>query len=290
MEIQNEVFAKGGSGMSGQEGHDSMDEATGSVLVIDTSFGSTVGVLGREPRVETDSRSHVEHLQVNVAAVMADAGLAPADLDTVVVGLGPAPFTGLRAGIVTAKALAYATGAKLLGQDILLPQARFAYKRALAAYGETTSRQARMGEGVRILTLAVNDARRHQLYFQLFDDFGEEFDSVRSLAPMDIDYPDAIAERVSGIVDDRKAAGQEVQVVISGHGARRYEDNWRARLPEALVSGESFLDSGAPGLALMVDCARSRDSTNPGRDLVEPLYLRRPDVSVPNPLKHVVKS
>ncbi|MCT6836982.1 MAG: tRNA (adenosine(37)-N6)-threonylcarbamoyltransferase complex dimerization subunit type 1 TsaB, partial [Bifidobacteriales bacterium] len=97
--------------MSGQEGHDSMDEATGSVLVIDTSFGSTVGVLGREPRVETDSRSHVEHLQVNIAAVMADAGLAPADLDTVVVGLGPAPFTGLRAGIVTAKALAYATGA-----------------------------------------------------------------------------------------------------------------------------------------------------------------------------------
>ena len=37
----------------------------GCTLVIDTSFGSTVGIVGREPIVETDSRTHVEKLQVS---------------------------------------------------------------------------------------------------------------------------------------------------------------------------------------------------------------------------------
>ena len=43
----------------------------GCTLVIDTSFGSTVGIVGREPIVETDSRTHVEKLQVNIARVCA---------------------------------------------------------------------------------------------------------------------------------------------------------------------------------------------------------------------------
>ena len=36
-------------------------------LVIDTSYGSTVGMVGHDPIVETDSRTHVEKLQVNIA-------------------------------------------------------------------------------------------------------------------------------------------------------------------------------------------------------------------------------
>ena len=47
----------------------------GCTLVIDTSFGSTVGIVGREPIVETDSRTHVEKLQVNIARAVEEAGL-----------------------------------------------------------------------------------------------------------------------------------------------------------------------------------------------------------------------
>ena len=43
-------------------------------LVIDTSYGSTVGVVGHEPIVETDSRTHVEKLQVNIAQAVEQAG------------------------------------------------------------------------------------------------------------------------------------------------------------------------------------------------------------------------
>ena len=61
-------------------------------------------------------------MQVNIARAVEEAGLTPADIEEIVVGIGPAPFTGLRAGIVAAKALAFATGAKLVGQNVLDPQ------------------------------------------------------------------------------------------------------------------------------------------------------------------------
>lgn len=91
-------------------------------LVIDTSYGSTVGMVGHDPIIETDSRTHVEKLQANIAATVEQAGLTPKNIDRIIVGIGPAPFTGLRAGIVAAKALAFATGAQLIGQNVLSPQ------------------------------------------------------------------------------------------------------------------------------------------------------------------------
>ena len=61
-------------------------------LVIDTSYGSTVGVVGHEPIVETDSRTHVEKLQVNIAQAVEQAGLQASDITRIVVGVGPAPL------------------------------------------------------------------------------------------------------------------------------------------------------------------------------------------------------
>ena len=40
-------------------------------LVIDTSYGSAVGIVGREPIIEADSRTHVERLQSNIACAVA---------------------------------------------------------------------------------------------------------------------------------------------------------------------------------------------------------------------------
>ena len=41
-------------------------------LVIDTSYGSAVGIVGREPIIEADSRTHVERLQGNIARAVAE--------------------------------------------------------------------------------------------------------------------------------------------------------------------------------------------------------------------------
>ena len=201
----------------------------GCTLVIDTSFGSTVGIVGREPIVETDSRTHVEKLQVNIARAVEEAGLTPADIEEIVVGIGPAPFTGLRAGIVAAKALAFATGAKLVGQNVLAPQgemmsfvlgdsAMFDGIDFLADVPRLSSRQsdgdvpdaeAKEHELDRHVTLCVNDARRKQLYFSLNHgsiSLPDEDAAERRWIEMDIDYPEHIVERVNAALAEHATA------------------------------------------------------------------------------------
>ena len=54
-----------------------------------------------------------------VDALLKRLGWEPASLANVAVAVGPGSFTGLRVGVVTAKALAYATGSAVLGVDTL---------------------------------------------------------------------------------------------------------------------------------------------------------------------------
>ena len=80
------------------------------VLAIDTATPAvTAGVVRHESsavevlgeHVTVDPRAHAEQLTPNVLGALADASLAMADLDAVVVGCGPGPFTGLRVGMAT---------------------------------------------------------------------------------------------------------------------------------------------------------------------------------------------
>ena len=199
-------------------------------LVIDTSYGSTVGMVGHDPIVETDSRTHVEKLQVNIATTVEQAGLKPENIDRIIVGIGPAPFTGLRAGIVAAKALAFATGAQLIGQNVLSPQ-------MLVRNAEHDGRHH--------LTLAVNDARRKQLYFTLLDgsgyeaggSAGEDHDAnvengcVETLIDMDIDYPESIANRVNEVLERLRPGRSERG--ICGRRRRPWSGEIRANRGQA---------------------------------------------------------
>lgn len=270
--------------------------------MIDTSYGSTVGVVGHEPIVETDSRTHVEKLQVNIARAMDAAGLGPADIGCIVVGVGPAPFTGLRAGLVTAKALAFATGARLIGQNILDPQDAM-LRAALrgdaviadaAGFLADVSHTAQNGqadgrpEPEHHITLCVNDARRKQLYFSLNHEAGvtgSETDSCHWIA-MDIDYPGHIVERVNA--RGTPSRGDWRHAIHRGRGRSRggrYADAWQSLDALGSVVEGSILDAGAAGLAMFAEMAlKHADDEAP----VEPLYLRRPDAEVPSPLKHVL--
>ena len=53
-------------------------------------------------------QAHGELAVVGVASVLRDAGRGAHDLDAVVVGVGPGPFTGLRVGVAAAVALGHA--------------------------------------------------------------------------------------------------------------------------------------------------------------------------------------
>jgi tRNA threonylcarbamoyl adenosine modification protein YeaZ len=210
-----------------------------------------------------------------------DSGLKASQIKTIVVGTGPAPFTGLRAGIVSAKALAFATGAELLGQDVLEPQAWWDLERVPDASPR--------------LVLALNDARRKQLYFQLFmvqkDGGDPRGGRVTALSDMDIQYPQTVVETVVALAAQH--GGPAIAVDIIGHGAEKYSSAWENLAASGVNVGdvvdESVLHSdGARGLEIFAKVAlQKREDGVPTP--TDPLYLRRPDVALPPPLKPVLK-
>lgn len=278
-------------------------------LVIDTSYGSTVGLVGHEPIIETDSRTHVERLQVNISRACEQAKIQPQDISRIIVGTGPGPFTGLRAGIVTAKALAFATGAQLIGQDILDAQALLGLLRKedgslVPITGEQAQDSEPDPDGPHRLILAVNDARRRQLYFQLVDAQAylnalrtsqpvEERGRIATLIGMDIDYPDNIVQRVNAVVQQMRETdglGRQIDVIVDviGHGAQRYSQAWNQLEHPGTVLDASLPEQSEPGLRAFAELAMTQLNAGATPASAEPLYLRRPDVSIPNPLKHVL--
>ena len=84
------------------------------VLALDTSTVVNVGLARGDQVLATatvaDQMAHVEQLMPLVSECVDAAGIRMADLDQLIVGLGPGPFTGLRVGVVTAQVLSYALG------------------------------------------------------------------------------------------------------------------------------------------------------------------------------------
>ena len=142
------------------------------VLAIDTATPAvTAGVVRRGPsgvdvlgeRVTVDPRAHAEQLTPNVLGALADAGLSMADLEAVVVGCGPGPFTGLRVGMATAAAYGHALGLPVFGVC------------SLDAIGVDTAGDA----------LVVTDARRREVYWARYRD-GVRVDGPAVNAPADV--------------------------------------------------------------------------------------------------------
>ena len=162
------------------------------VLALDTSTPAvTAGIVRREDlsvlaqRVTVDARAHAERLTPNVVAALADAELTMADLDAVVVGCGPGPFTGLRAGMATAAAYGHALGIPVHGVC------------SLDAIGVRTT-----GD-----TLVVTDARRREVYWARYRD------GIRTGGP-GVNAPAAVdpgaAQQVAGSPEHAAAFGLPV--------------------------------------------------------------------------------
>ncbi len=65
--------------------------------------------------VTIDPRAHAERLTPNIVGALTEAGISVDQLDAVVVGCGPGPFTGLRVGMATAAAFGHALGVPVHG-------------------------------------------------------------------------------------------------------------------------------------------------------------------------------
>ena len=108
-----------------------------------------------------DTRSHAEVMASFAHAALQDAGVRGEDLDAILTGTGPGPFTGLRAGIVTARALGFAWSVPVYGMMSLTALAERAVSGVVAGE-ENVERAFASAEGAELLVLS--DARRREVY------------------------------------------------------------------------------------------------------------------------------
>ncbi|APE33325.1 tRNA (adenosine(37)-N6)-threonylcarbamoyltransferase complex dimerization subunit type 1 TsaB [Nocardia mangyaensis] len=127
-------------------------------------------------RVKVDARAHAEVLTPQILECLTEAGVSRGELDAVVVGIGPGPFTGLRVGMATAAAFGDALGLPVYGVCSL---------DAIAA--DAASEQRDPGE-----LLVVTDARRREVYWAKYLN-GARVAGPEVNAPVDVPVGDAAA-------------------------------------------------------------------------------------------------
>lgn len=93
------------------------------ILALDSSLGRCAAAVVQDDQVlalgqEDLQRGSAARLPVILQGVLTEAGVSPADLDLVVVTVGPGSFTGIRAGLALAHGLALAAGRPLVGVSV----------------------------------------------------------------------------------------------------------------------------------------------------------------------------
>jgi tRNA threonylcarbamoyl adenosine modification protein YeaZ len=162
------------------------DTATPAVTV---ALWGARGLLAEQASV--DGQRQGEVLAAAIARVLAQAGADRRDLTAVVAGTGPGPYTGLRAGLVTARVLGSALGIPAYGicsLDVIAQDA------ALAAGGREF--------------LVATDARRREVYWARYSATGGRLAGPAAGAPASLDrelpvageaaylYPDLLGEPI----------------------------------------------------------------------------------------------
>ncbi|ADD40276.1 tRNA (adenosine(37)-N6)-threonylcarbamoyltransferase complex dimerization subunit type 1 TsaB [Stackebrandtia nassauensis] len=145
------------------------------ILVVDTSTPAVTAAIAEfdgttmsmpEGSVVVNPRAHGEQLAPLIQGELAARGAVPGDVGAVVAGLGPGPFTGLRAGLVTAAAMAHALDVPVYGVC------------SLDGIGAMTSGRV----------FVATDARRKEVYWAVYED------GVRVEGP-EVAAPETLVER-----------------------------------------------------------------------------------------------
>jgi tRNA threonylcarbamoyl adenosine modification protein YeaZ len=200
-------------------------------------------------RVTDDARAHAELLTPHILDCLASSGITAGELDAVVVGVGPGPFTGLRVGMATAAAFGDAIGKPVYGVcslDGLAARARAA--------------------GVDGDVVVVTDARRREAYHARYD-----ADGVRTSGPTVGPAAD-IAPAGARLVGDPAKLAE-----ISDDGDGR--DGRDGRDDDAAAPGLAAPASPDPAGLVAVAAADLLAGAEPAP--LEPMYLRRPDAVPP---------
>ncbi len=220
-------------------------------LCLDTSQTTTVALVRDGEvlaRASADSpRRHAESITPLVREVLDRAGiprpLTASGLDVVLVGTGPAPYTGLRAGLVSARVLARAAGVPVYGVSSL----------------DVIARQALDLLSPHVEVVVATDARRKELYWAHYRAEGP--DDVSLLCGPEVGGP----QRLANSLRDSEA------LIVS---CAPLPEQTLEALQQAPIGPIAPLDPAV--LVRLVAARLARGEKD--RLGTEPLYLRRPDI------------
>ena len=202
-------------------------------------------ILAAEITVETPL-FHSETLVENIAAALKEVGAAKKDLTHVSVDVGPGSFTGLRIGLATAKAMAYALDIPLVGVS-------------------ATAVLARGFWGTDALVYALIDAQKNNAYVE-----GYRFDGGNLLAvePMRITSVKDFATKLSG----------DEKIILTGDAAQK-QFRGISLPPNTFVAPPDKIMPRAASVALL---GKERAEKGESDDVmtVEPMYYRRSEAEI----------
>jgi tRNA threonylcarbamoyladenosine biosynthesis protein TsaB len=185
-----------------------------------------------------ETRRHARDLAPAVAAILAELDWKPGQVAAVFVSQGPGSYTGLRVGIMSAKAFAYATGAALLGVHTF---------QAIALQAPLNSMSVEV----------LADAQQDRIYVQRF----ERRDASGGILPAS---PLAIRPFAEWLADRKDSDW------LTGPGLRRFHERLPAEI--ALVQPESW--DPLPQSLLRIALGRYRAGERDDPIALEPIYLR----------------
>ena len=230
------------------------------VLAIDTSVSVAVSVIGGDgailaAHVEDAPRQQAEQLAPLVERALRETGLTARDLGSVVVGTGPAPFTGLRVGLVTARTVAFAAGVPASGVC------------SLDALALGAARSLGLAEGAEVVV--VTDAKRREVYWGRYRVAG-----AGPSARLEVVAGPGVASPGSLVAD-----GTVVGAVVTGPAAAQHGEVFAGAAARVALDGPV-----SPDPALLAELAAERLA---GGEILgtAPLYLRRPDAQAPGARK-----
>jgi tRNA threonylcarbamoyladenosine biosynthesis protein TsaB len=219
------------------------------LLILETSsrigqVALAVGETLRAVRRLDEARRHARDLAPALAEMLRGQGWRARDLNAVVVSRGPGSYTGLRVGIMSAKALAYATGCALIGIDTFAAVAL----QAPPQVGQLD---------------VLADAQQAKVYVQRFARIGSG-DAWQPLTPLVIEpLTDWLARRASGLNPEEPAW-------VSGPGLYVYG----GQLPEAVPMVDAGRWDPQPDSLLHLGLARFKAGEHDDPWALEPHYLR----------------
>lgn len=200
------------------------------------------GILGY--RRGDEGPDQADRLIELIDGVLRDAGLDYGGIDVIAVNCGPGSFTGIRAGVAAARGLALATGRPVVAVNSL---------EALAAV---------LGPQSAGTIVAALDARRGQVYLQMFD---------HELV--------ALGEPRAAVPESVRLAGLQAPIRLAGSGAPLV----RAALPHEVAVLQEHVPTDALGVARRAIARLAAGERPVPGATVKPLYLRPPDARLPEP-------